>query len=69
MLSKGVPVPLFFMQQTESPAPFFVLLKYNPREPGSKENTFNVTVSFIRGQKYYRHEDIRQARNVYLWCG
>ena len=46
--------------------PFFVLLKHNPRETGSKENIYNVTVSFIRGQKYYRYEDIRQARNVYL---
>ena len=66
MFSKGVPVPLFFMQRNGDGNSLFVLQKQNTREPGVRRITFNVTVSFIRSQKYHRSEDIRQARNVYL---
>ena len=66
MLSKGVPVPLFFVQRNGDSNSLFVLQKQNTREPGVRRITFNVTVSFIRSQKYHRSEDIRQARNVYL---
>ena len=69
MLSKGVPVPLFLMQRNGDGNSLFRITKAKSPGTGSKENTFNVTVSFIRDQKYYRYEDIRQARNVYLWCG
>ena len=66
MLSKGVPVPLFFMQRNGDGNSLFVLQKLNTREPGVRRITFNVTVSFIRSQEYHHNEDIRQARNVYL---
>ena len=66
MLSKGVPVPLFFMQRNGDGNSLFVLQKQITREPGVRRITFNVTVSFIRSQEYHHNEDIRQARNVYL---
>ena len=66
MLSKGVPVPLFFMQRNGDGNSLFVLQKQNTRKPGVRRITFNVTVSFIRSQEYHLNEDIRQARNVYL---
>ena len=59
----------FWCNETETVTPFFMLLKQNPREPGVRRITFNVTVSFIRDQKYYSYDDVRQARNVCLWCG
>lgn len=47
MLLKGVPVPLFLMQQTEGTPPLFLFLQQTPQKPGVRRSIFNVTESFI----------------------